>query len=385
MSNKIDDINEIMINSKIYKLVCAWRRSKQDKSRDIRGRLFPFPKNKENKVWSGQEQFLIRLQEIEDHLDHKSKSIKLNKYNNCLICSESKITTKRYIINNYVWDNGLKHYIEKHNIKPNEEFIEKVFNYYIAPDNKINLESRLELKHNNFYLKLDKNQLMILDALMKHGGYTKKYYDSSKKNIFRYSEHAGFFDIRMKILQNIIVQGNTLRVDRGDEEIFLPMNSNDTFKYEYIFHTHPPTPKAGGRAENGILYEFPSIGDIFHFIDHYNDGKTIGSLVMTSEGLYNIRRHHENNNKIEIDEDKFYNQVMKLFAKLQTESIDKYGTNFNTYKFYSIIAQDMSYISKLNKLLKKYDLAIDFYPRIKDNKGVWIVDTIYLPVFKKII
>ena len=44
----------------------------------------------------------------------------------------------------------------------------------------------------------------------------------------------------------------------------------DASFYQYLFHTHPPTPKPGGRAGEGIVYEFPSIGDILHFIDHFN-------------------------------------------------------------------------------------------------------------------
>ena len=221
---------------------------------------------------------------------------------------------------------------------------------------------------------------MIIDALMKHGGYNKKYYDMKNSNIARYSEHAGFLDVRNRIIYNIVVSGNTLRVDRGDEEIFLPMNTPDAFKYEYIFHTHPPTPKPGGRSEFGILYEFPSLGDIFHFIDHTNDGNVIGSLVMTSEGLYNIRKNIMSDNKINIDEELFYVTMKKTFRELQRESIKKYGTNFSTYKFYSTIAQNRTYIDDANKILNKFGLHIDFFPRKKDFKGSWIVDTVYIPI-----
>jgi ferredoxin len=227
-------MNEILLKGKIYKLVCIWRKDKNDKSKDIRGKLFSYPK--ENKPWSGQKQFISKLEEIETFLTKNKKIISLpdKKCTNCLLCDKTCITTKRFIINEYIWDNGLMHYICVHNINPDEEFIDKIFKYYIPLNKRINFESRLELKNNAYYLKIDKNQLMILDALMKHGGYTKKYYDTQKRNIFRYSEHAGYFDIRMKNVENIIIQGNTVRVDRGDEEIFLPINSEDTFNYEYI-------------------------------------------------------------------------------------------------------------------------------------------------------
>ena len=217
---------------------------------------------------------------------------------------------------------------------------------------------------------------------MKHGGYNKKYYDMIKRNVTRYSEHAGFFDIRNKIVHNVIVSGNTLRIDRGDEEIFLPKNTPDAYNYEYIFHTHPPTPKPGGRAIDGVLYEFPSIGDMLHFIDHFNDGNTIGSLVMTSEGLYNIRKYEHNKKSINIDEDKFYEEIKKISSQTQEKAISKYGTSFTTYTFYSQIAQDITFIGMINEKLKKYHIAIDFYPRIKDFRGSWIVDTIYIPIYK---
>jgi hypothetical protein len=119
-------------------------------------------------------------------------------------------------------------------------------------------------------------------------------------------------------------------------------------------------------------------------VDHYNRGKTIGSLVMTAEGLYNIRKYIDNNEKIKFNEDEMYNKMMKLFIKLQDMSIKKYGTTFSSYEFYSVIAHDTSYITKINNVLNKYDLSIDFYPRVKDIKGSWIVDNIYLPVIRKI-
>ena len=72
----------------------------------------------------------------------------------------------------------------------------------------------------------------------------------------------------------------------------MPNNVEDMFNYEYIFHTHPPTPRPGGRVNVGIVYELPSIGDVLHFIDHFNDGKISGSIVITSEGIYNIRHYY---------------------------------------------------------------------------------------------
>jgi hypothetical protein len=378
--------NEIIIDGKIYKLELIWRCSKNDNSKDIKGHLFPFPK--EGSKWTGQSQFLDRLIEIQDYLEyHKKKSFDLpnKKCKNCLLCDEKNIITKRYVLGNYVWDNGLTHYVKNHNIQASRDFIDKIFNYDISSDINIRLMGKITLDNAKTpkFLKLEKNQIMILDALMRHGGYNKKYYDVDKKDIIRYSEHAGFLDVREKTVHNVIVSGNTLRVDRGDEEIFLPINNPDAFDYEYIFHTHPPTPKPGGRASDGILYEFPSLGDIFHFIDHYNDGNTVGSLVMTSEGLYNIRKSENNSKKIKINEDEMFSEIKKVFRQMQSDSINKYGSKFTSYYFYSVISQDTSFITKINEHLKKYHITIDFYPRTRDFKGAWIVDTIYIPIYKK--
>lgn len=374
--------NELLVKGKIYKLESIWKSDKNDKSKDINGKYYLFPKK--GTKWTGQSQFIDRLLDVQEFFENKKKFIDLSPENHrdCLLCDEKKIVTRRYNVENYIWDNGLYHYILKHDIKPDNEFIELIFNVNFIEKNIVNLLGRLKTKDGITYLKLEKNQLMILDALMKHGGYTKKYHDDRNKHIVRYSEHAGFLDIRENNIHNIIVSGHTSRIDRGDEEIFLPINTPDAYKYEYIFHTHPPTPKPGGRAKDGIIYEFPSIGDILHFIEHYNDGNTIGSLVMTAEGLYNIRKNLLDKKNIKIDEDDFYENIKKICNNAQNLALQKYGTNFTTYKFYSQISQDTTFIDMINNVLKKYYLFIDFYPRIKDFKGSWIVDTIYIPIYK---
>ena len=155
----------------------------------------------------------------------------------------------------------------------------------------------------------------------------------------------------------------------------------DAYDYEYIFHTHPPTPKVGGRAVEGILYEFPSSSDILHFVDHYNDGNTQGSIVITPEGMYVIRKHITNNKKININEDELYNKLNGVFNKLQKEAINKFGKKFSENTFYKKISQDVTYIDKLNIFLHEYHLHIDFFSRIQDDNGRWVLDTVYLPVY----
>ena len=376
-------MNEVLINDKPYKMICIWRESKKDKTVDDKGKQFPYPK-KENQ-WSGQMPLLEQLKTVQRYLIKHNKQTELTKENhrNCIICGKEDVTTTRYTLGKYIWDDGLYHYIKHHNIKPPDDFVDKIWNTEIIKSNNdtVEVSGKIKIKNNQKYLKLGRNQLMILDALMKHGGYSKKYYDTRNDQLIRYSEHAGFIDIKGKYVENIIVSGNTLRVDRGDEEIFLPTNSPETYNYKYIFHTHPPTPKPGGRAPDGILYEFPSMGDILHFIDHHNDGDTTGSLVMAPEGLYNIRKYENDREKIEINEDEMYDEIRKIQRKAQDFAIKKYGTKFSTYNFYSKISQDRKFIDMINEKLNKYSLAIDFYPRTKDFKGVWVVDTIYVPIW----
>lgn len=93
---------------------------------------------------------------------------------------------------------------------------------------------------------------------------------------------------------------------------------------------------------------------------------------MTSEGLYNIRTLNHSKMKIEINEEEFYVTMKK--------ALEKHGNDFSTYKFYTTIAQDKSFILKANDLLKKYNITIDFFSREKDFKGSWIVETVYIPL-----
>lgn len=383
------------INNKIYYYESVWRPKKNVKLLDKNGKPFPYPK--EGKPWTNKNIFLERLSNIEKILEKNKKFNKLSEKKNCLLCNEKNISTKQYILNNIIWEDSLHHYIKKHNIKPSQKFIDFIFFSQIdnqlsriksknKNSNIINLKSKIIIKDKKDkikYVKLNSNQILILDALMNHGGYIKRYLENSKnKYRYRFSEHAGILDFKGNFLEKIIVSGKTNRKDAGDDEIFLPQNLPENFEYEYLFHTHPPTPKPGGRVSDGILYEFPSIGDILHFIDHYNDGKTIGSIVITPEGLYNIRKLKLDKNKININENKLFKQYINLSDKVQNKAIKKYTENFNTYTFYTKISQDKSYLNIINNLLKKFKLYIDFFPRSKDKKGTWVINSVYLPIYQ---
>jgi len=363
-------MNYLKKNDREYILIGIWDKS----GFDSKGNKFQKPK--EGIKWDGQSYFESKLSVLNLLLKETKNFVLNEKTSDCLLCGEKDIITGRYNYKNFIWEDGLEHYVKKHNFYPPEPFMDIVFFY--KPDKKIKIKGKMA--SNLEYIKINQNQMLIFDALLRHGGYTKKYIDLNNSDILRYSEHTGLLDFKMNLLERVVVAGNTTRVDKGDEEIFLPRDLSDLREYEYIFHTHPPTPKPGGRVKQGILYEVPSIGDILHFIDSFNDGKICGSLVVTAEGLYNIRKMKLDHEKIFVNEDKLFRDYNYIFERIQDQVIEKYGTNFTTEKFYKKIAQDKTYFEKFNEILNKYQIQIDYYPRIK-YKSQWILDKVYLPMY----
>ena len=269
------------------------------------------------------------------------------------------------------------------------EFHQLIFhyqiNYYLYE--KIS-KIKLELFDFDFQM-LHSNNINIIDGLYEEGSYnifTDKNKNMFNTDNFKFSEHSGFILFNNKILDKIIVL-NDYRVDSEDPTIFLPKNNIEALSVNYIFHTHPKSPELGSRIEYKLLYEFPSISDIYHFIDHHNRGILKGSLVITPEGLYNIRKYNFNNNKIIIDEDLFNNDIEEVYLDCYEDSYIKYKTlKINEMNFYKYISNNLEYINKINKVLEKYDLAIDFISRVKskkifkDYKSKWIIPNIFIPI-----
>jgi hypothetical protein len=80
-----------------------------------------------------------------------------------------------------------------------------------------------------------------------------------------------------------------------------------------------------------------------------------------------------------IDEDKVFDLLTNTSEKLQDEAIKKYGVEFTTEYFYSKIAQDKTFINKFNQILKKYNIKIYYFPRMKIN-NMWTFGDLYLKV-----
>jgi hypothetical protein len=370
---------------------------------------YKYYEHDERNVWSGKNFFVTKLKLLNQSLEkHKSNIFPLDISRDCQICHEKNITHFMYAYKGYSWLDGLIHYIDKHNAKPPSKFIRFVLNNdptIRSIKSKCNkskvLINGVNYKRSNFtYLKVHMNQLLILDALMEHGGITRKYKEKHEKK-YKYTEHAGMLDFDDFGLERVIISGTTSRTNEQDPDIFLPILDDTAYDYEYIFHTHPPTPRIAGRIIDGILYEFPSANDIFHFIEHHNKGLVQGSIVVTPEGLYNIRQYGINSKsspllrqpvaggpllqpslvggKINVPKN-FSLEFKKVFRRVQGDAIRKYGTKIDRTTFFETIAQDTTAIEGMNEFLKKYNVCIDYFPRQKTKKNKWVIGTIYLPI-----
>lgn len=419
-----------------------FKKNESDILYDIDGMSYKYPKKSKN--WKSLIYFIKRLNHIEQNLYNKKyyKTITNHIQNKCVICCEN-IDPKCYVLkdsisinkdnihsffnsekqclnkinnlklkgkiyegycnnkNKIVWPGGLKHYILKHKYKPSDEFI-NIININTLSINKskhaikipssIYRNNKNNINENVEYLKIDRNQFLIMDALMDIGGH-KIFIDVNKNNeelqndIKRYSEQKGALKFsRNNLLGTIIISADTNRIDDNDPDIFLPNDSSESYDYEFIFHTHPPTPYPGARVNEGILYELPSSGDILHFMIHYNEGLMQGSLIITPEGLYIIRKYNNNNNYNKMyDLSKISDMakdIDKIISITNKDAISKYGTNITNDLFYGKILNDTCFIDNFNsKLNEKYGIEVLYYPRKKSDNNKWYIDTLYLQIY----
>jgi len=303
-------------------------------------------------------------------LNAKSKDIGTYKCSSCNHSNKLMLYKKDELL----YDNSIIHHMVEHNFKPHNELISKIKTSQ-KRNTKIKIKATFKKENHIDTFVLDRNQLLILDGLMNYGK-DRIYSDKNKK--FRYSEHAGLLDFNHHGLEKILVSALTNRQDRDDPDILLPQNMPDALEYEFMFHTHPPTPYPGARAKVGILYEFPSIADIYHFIEHYNIGETQGSMIIAPEGIY-IIHSTTGEDKIAFNDGKetFRNLISDSF-EIQTDAIQKYGSDYEkNNKFYTNVLTDFKYINDFNKMLKKYldnQIYVEYIPRIKDDSGNYIID-----------
>jgi hypothetical protein len=312
------------------------------------------------------------------YFNSKSKEVGNYKCHSCNFNSSQILYKKDDIL----FDNSLIHHMTQHNFKPSRELSSK-----IKRSSHIKIKATFIKEDNLKKFVLDKNQILILDSLM-YSGNNKSYIDKAKK--FRYSEHAGLLDFDKVGLEKILISGRSNRQDKDDPEILLPQNMDDALDYEFMFHTHPATPYPGARSKQGILYEFPSVSDIYHFIEHYNIGETQGSMIIAPEGIYIIHsRTGEEKIMVKSDEET-YRMIMIDALKLQSKAIEQYGTDYlNNDLFFKRVINDHKYIKEFNEILKKYlddQIYVEYIARKKDKSGSYVIDKLIIelkPITKK--
>ena len=239
------------------------------------------------------------------------------------------------------------------------------------------IKAKIYKKHEARYIKISKNQLRILESLYLDGSKDKKYFDSKSK--LRYSEHSGLLDFGKSRLQRIIINAKQNISDKLDDTILLPDNMPDAFDFEYMFHTHPSTPNPGSRITEGVLYEFPSISDLFHFIEHHNQGKTQGSIIIAPEGIY-IIKCIDSKLRIDVqDEDTVMEFLEDKVNEIQEDALEKFGYEISDSLFYKKIARDLSFIEKYNDLITDLNIKVFYKPRVLVSKK-WVLDDLYLKV-----
>jgi len=326
-------------------------------------------KNKKIKIIEKQEPFYNKyrwtfkyefLKIYLNFLNNKKNKIKEDKENNI------------YIYKIYIWPKNLYELIYKYNYKPSTSFIK-----FILKETK------------EKYVKITKNNLLLCKSLLDIGGY-KKMFSSIGDEKYKNAELLGYItfkkDNKEYIVKDFIISNYQNHHNDKDPDIFLPtITDNKYFIQKYIFHTHPPTPKPGGRAVNGIILELPSLADITAFINIYlKKKKLLGSLVFAPEGIYNISFCDINNTKFFNDynnkhkKQKILNYIQQSLKDFHFNLYDKYESYFNLDKFYNIIAEDYDFIENLNKKLQKCNINIKYYPIQKDINDEWVYGTIYL-------
>lgn len=296
-------------------------------------------------------------------------------------CDKCK-NRKFYQLGNIIWSNNIQHKIKIHQSYPSEYFIKIIMNCYIIDDNIIN--PPLQLNRNQIskftYVPLRYNLLLIIDALFKQGS-SPRYLGNNNK--FIYSEHSGVLSMKNKSIADIIISAETNRLDPGDDNIYLPINTEILAKYEYLFHTHPNTLTYAGRINEGIIYEFPSANDVLNFVKYHNEGIAQASLIIAPEGTYIIRpiRYQKMYN---INPKVFYH-LRKLIFKLEKLAIKKIKVPVkdlsNPNIFHDYVGSNFTYIKMYNKFIEPYNLFIEYYPREEKNKE-WYLRQINLPLIQ---
>ena len=119
-------MNTIKQGDKTYKYEFFWRDDKNEKSYDSENKLLPFPVHQNENSWIDKNIFLKQLKKAQKIFTEKKKFKQLptDQYKDCLLCDKKNIVTGTFTVNGMKWNTGMSHYINKHNVKPSNEFID---------------------------------------------------------------------------------------------------------------------------------------------------------------------------------------------------------------------------------------------------------------------
>ncbi len=224
---------------------------------------------------------------------------------------------------------------------------------------------------------INRNDILILDALMNDGSQMKYSHPLN----YKYSEHGGLLDFDKKGLDRIIVTTKK-ESDKQDPDIFFPVVADDAEDYEFMYHTHPPTPFPGARTKTGVVFEIPSLPDIKTFIFTYMEGKTQGSIIVAPEGIYVIRSLKKKLSPDNYKLEDMINEMMYHNYKLA----EKFNFTMTPELFYKKVVTNNKFPKKVKEIIEKYtnnELTIDFFKRKKDISGNWTINKLLLIVKPK--
>ncbi len=83
---------------------------------------FPFPLANEQ-PWEGQAEFLVKLSQAEA----KAKKTRYRGLSSCRLCKKMNGCVE-YTLEDWTWPGGFRHYIEVHNVRPTEVFLQFIMN-----------------------------------------------------------------------------------------------------------------------------------------------------------------------------------------------------------------------------------------------------------------
>ena len=225
------------------------------------------------------------------------------------------------------------------------------------------------------HITLPHNQLMILDALFEQGSNSKyqqlaKGYSKSNPKKYIYSEHSGSMIVKNDEIDQILVYAAPGRIEETDAEIIMPINQDDMGNHPYLFHTHPGTSRKTTLIREGVVFEFPSPGDLFNFAYYEKkQHKVQASIIVVAEGMYVIRKNNWDCDILLGSNE--YPYIQKGIDKIHRLAQNNIGKNPKCYdsidNFQKYVARNPKYIEKYNKLLHHTNLFVDYYPRIYEN------------------